>query len=188
MPPWFFLCVLRASVAEWPFFMGVIDRETGVCPRIPHWTLRLAEARSKLRRPAVIRRGSKASLDRASVVVMNWCTYQSSNVPIYQSTNSPICHCLEVLGQVLQLRGREDRAVLDQLTDPLDIEAFENLMANAHQTGKSAVTMVQEEPNLTSRAKIRRLCVSKHKAKAIWVQLKSFVDRLGKPAKPPRLG
>ena len=82
----------------------------------------------------------------------------------------------------------EDKAVRDQLTDPVDIEAFDNLMANAHKKGKSAVAMVQEEPYLTSRATIRKLCVGKHKAKTFWAQLKSFIDRLGKPMKPPQLG
>ena len=82
----------------------------------------------------------------------------------------------------------EDEVVCAQLTDPLDVEAFANLMAHAHQEGKSAAAMIREEPNLTSRPKIRKLCIGRHKARFIWAQVKGLASRLGKPAKPPQLG
>ena len=82
----------------------------------------------------------------------------------------------------------EDEAVRDRLTDPVDIEAFANLVACARQKGKSAVALIQEEPNLTSRPQIRKLCVGQHKARFIWTQLRSLLNRMGKPTRPPRLG
>ncbi|MSS71559.1 MAG: hypothetical protein EXS64_08725 [Candidatus Latescibacteria bacterium] len=53
----------------------------------------------------------------------------------------------------------EDDAILAQLTDPEDAEAFSNLMENAHGLGQSAASFVREEPGRTSRRAIRRLCV-----------------------------
>ena len=82
----------------------------------------------------------------------------------------------------------EDEAVRARLADPVDVEAFTNLMAAAHRQGQSAAVMIREEPNLTSRPAIRRLCVGEHKARFLWAQLKSFFNRLGKPSKPPKLG
>jgi len=82
----------------------------------------------------------------------------------------------------------EDEAVCAQLTDPLDREAFANLMAHAHQEGKSAAAMIREEPSLTSRPRIRKLCIGQHKAQFIWAQVKGFVSRFGKPLEPPQPG
>lgn len=53
----------------------------------------------------------------------------------------------------------EDTEILKLLTDPVDAEAFENLMENAHGKGKSAVDLVREEPGMTSRKTIRKLCL-----------------------------
>lgn len=82
----------------------------------------------------------------------------------------------------------EDEAVRARLADPVDVEAFTNLMATAHRQGKSAAAMIREEPNLTSRPAIRGLCVGEHKARFLGTQLTGFLHRLGRPLKPPRLG
>lgn len=52
----------------------------------------------------------------------------------------------------------EDDAILAQLTDPEDAEAFSNLMENAHRQGQSAASFVREEPGRTSRRAILDLC------------------------------
>ncbi len=57
----------------------------------------------------------------------------------------------------------EDDDILDQLDDHLDVEAFSNLMENAHREGISAADFVREEPERTSRKKIRRLCLKDRK-------------------------
>jgi hypothetical protein len=53
----------------------------------------------------------------------------------------------------------EDDAILAQLTDPEDAEAFLNLMENTHRLGQSAASFVREEPGRTSRKAILDLCV-----------------------------
>jgi len=73
----------------------------------------------------------------------------------------------------------EDEEVLRQLEDPVDVEAFKNLMANAHVRGKSAVEMVREEPGITSRPHIRQLCL-RDKGKFFWAQLKKFFRSFGR--------
>ncbi len=52
----------------------------------------------------------------------------------------------------------EDERILANLSDPLDVEAFSNLMAHAHERGVSAADFVREEPQRTSRRAIRKLC------------------------------
>lgn len=53
----------------------------------------------------------------------------------------------------------EDEHILASLSDPIDIEAFSNLMAHAHQQGVSAADFIREEPRRTSRKTIRKLCL-----------------------------
>lgn len=65
----------------------------------------------------------------------------------------------------------EDEAILAQLTDPMDAEAFSNLMENAHRLGQSAASFIREEPGRTSRKAIRDLCLKDKK--------RSVVDRVG---------
>ena len=57
----------------------------------------------------------------------------------------------------------EDDEILAQLDDPMDVEAFANLMENAHSEGVSAADFVREQPNRTSRKIIRRLCLKDRK-------------------------
>jgi len=57
----------------------------------------------------------------------------------------------------------EDKEILQQLTDPVDREAFLNLADNAARQGKSAVELICEEPQLTSRDAIRDLCLKRKK-------------------------
>ena len=52
-----------------------------------------------------------------------------------------------------------DKEVLAQLRDPLDVEAFRNLMENAATRDQSAVDLVRAQPGVTSRKQIRRLCL-----------------------------
>jgi len=73
----------------------------------------------------------------------------------------------------------EDEKILRQLVDPVDLEAFRNLMANAHAMGKSAAEMIREEPGLTSRPRIRQLCLE-DKGKFIWAQLRRFFRNFGR--------
>ena len=57
----------------------------------------------------------------------------------------------------------EDEVILGQLADPMDVEAFTNLMENAHREGVSAADFVREEPKRTSRKSIRKLCLKDQK-------------------------
>jgi hypothetical protein len=57
----------------------------------------------------------------------------------------------------------EDDEILSQLDDPMDLEAFANLMENAHREGVSAADFVREEPKRTSRKTIRRICLKDRK-------------------------
>ena len=57
----------------------------------------------------------------------------------------------------------EDDTILAQLEDPVDVEAFRNLMENAHRDGVSAADFVREDPKRTSRKAIRRLCLHDRK-------------------------
>jgi hypothetical protein len=76
-----------------------------------------------------------------------------------------------------QLEFSEDQTIMERLTDPLDIEAFTNLIANAHDSGMSAVDFVREEPGRTSRRVIRKLCL-KDKGRSLWVQISSSLKSL----------
>ena len=53
----------------------------------------------------------------------------------------------------------EDEEILEALTDPVDVEAFRNLMDNAHGKDQSAASFIREDPERTSRAAIRKLCL-----------------------------
>lgn len=93
----------------------------------------------------------------------------------------------------------EDEEIQAKLDDPTDLEAFANLVENAHREGVSAVEFVREEPNRTSRKRIRRLCL-KNRKRSLKMILSSFVGSLrvqppetqnlnlmfgtGKPTKP----
>ena len=57
----------------------------------------------------------------------------------------------------------EDDEILSHLDDPTDVEAYSNLMENAHREGVSAADFVREEPKRTSRMAIRRLCLKDQK-------------------------
>lgn len=57
----------------------------------------------------------------------------------------------------------EDDKILAQLDDPTDIEAFSNLMENAHREGLSAADLIREEPKRTSRSAIRKICLKDRK-------------------------
>ncbi len=57
----------------------------------------------------------------------------------------------------------EDDRILAQLEDPTDIEAFTNLMENAHREGLSAADLIREEPKRTSRSAIRCICLKDRK-------------------------
>lgn len=57
----------------------------------------------------------------------------------------------------------EDDEILSQLDDPMDLEAFANLMENAHRESVSAADFVREEPKRTSRKTIRRICLKDRK-------------------------
>jgi len=74
----------------------------------------------------------------------------------------------------------EDDEILAQLTDPLDVEAFANMMAYAHAQGKSAALMVREEPGVTSREAIRRWCL-KDKRKVLRDRVRDMLRRMGRP-------
>ena len=53
----------------------------------------------------------------------------------------------------------EDDEILAELDDPVDREAFRNLMEHAHAHGKSAAVFIREDPKRTSRRAIVRLCL-----------------------------
>lgn len=79
----------------------------------------------------------------------------------------------------------EDDAILAQLTDPLDREAFSNIMEHAHARGQSAASVIQEEPEITSRKSIRKLCL-KDKKKVLSVRVKDVLRKLGRGMPRPR--
>ena len=70
----------------------------------------------------------------------------------------------------------EDEHILDALDDPLDVEAFTNLMGHAHQQGKTAADFVREDPARTSRHAIRKLCLS-DRPRSLWTQIKATARR-----------
>jgi hypothetical protein len=79
----------------------------------------------------------------------------------------------------------EDDEILAQLVDPTDVQAYTNLMENAHRDAVSAADFVREEPKRTSRKAIRLLCLKdqKRSIRAIVSSVvKSFLDR---PATDP---
>ena len=71
----------------------------------------------------------------------------------------------------------EDEVVLSQLTDPVDIEAFENLMEHAHAIEQSAASFIREDSARTSRPKIRKLCL-KDKRKVFADSVRGCLRRL----------
>jgi 5-methylcytosine-specific restriction endonuclease McrBC regulatory subunit McrC len=79
----------------------------------------------------------------------------------------------------------EDERILVSLSDPVDIEAFTNLMAHAHELGVSAAEFVREEPQRTSRRTIKKLCL-KDRKRSLRAQLRSAVKALfeGRPSDP----
>lgn len=78
----------------------------------------------------------------------------------------------------------EDDAILAQLTDSLDIEAFSNIMENAHAQGQSGASMIREEPEITSRQRVRKLCL-KDKKRVFSVWVKGFLKKLGRGIPKP---
>ena len=79
----------------------------------------------------------------------------------------------------------EDERILASLSDPLDVEAFTNLMAHAHELGMSAADFVREEPQRTSRRTIKKLCL-KNWRRSLRAQVKSAMKTLfeGKSSDP----
>jgi len=71
----------------------------------------------------------------------------------------------------------EDERILSQLTDPIDIEAFSNLMEYAHSHNQSAASLIREEPNLTSRPAIRKLCME-DKKKVFSDYIRNFIKKM----------
>ncbi|MDA0747674.1 MAG: hypothetical protein O2954_14220 [bacterium] len=79
----------------------------------------------------------------------------------------------------------EDDEILSRLTDPVDIEAFSNLMQYAHEQGISATDFVREEPKRTSRKAIQKLCL-KNRKRSLRAQIESVVRGLWeRPAENP---
>jgi len=78
-----------------------------------------------------------------------------------------------------QLDLSEDQGILEDLSDPMDVEAFANLMANAHECGMSAADFVREDPDRTSRKTIRKLCL-KNQDRSLWMQISSAVKNIWK--------
>ncbi len=76
----------------------------------------------------------------------------------------------------------EDDDILSRLSDPLDAQAFENLMENAHREGVSAADFIREEPKRTSRKAIRKICL-KNQRRSIKAIVSSVVRSLRD--KPP---
>ena len=80
----------------------------------------------------------------------------------------------------------EDDRILAHLVDPIDAEAFKNLMEHAHQQGMSAADFVREVPERTSRKAIRRLCL-KDRKRTLRARLSSFARNLwARPAEDPK--
>ena len=71
----------------------------------------------------------------------------------------------------------EDQVILAALVDPIDAEAFRNLMAHAHERGMSAADFVREEPDRTSRKSIRSLCLRGRK-RTFGLAVRSGLKRL----------
>lgn len=98
----------------------------------------------------------------------------------------------------------EDDRILAQLEDPIDIEAYSNLMENAHRDGLSAADLIREDPKRTSRPGIKRVCLKDRKrsiramvsgvVKSMWDRpVRNPEDTLvhglfGPTAPPPRMG
>jgi hypothetical protein len=79
----------------------------------------------------------------------------------------------------------EDEQILGVLSDPLDVEAFGNLMAHAHDQGMSAADFVREEPKRTSRRAIQKLCLRNRK-RSLRLQVSSVLKNLWeRPAENP---
>ena len=79
----------------------------------------------------------------------------------------------------------EDERILACLNDPVDVEAFSNLMFHAHEKGMSAADFIREEPKRTSRKAIRKLCLSNRK-QSFRVQVRSILKNLWeRPAEDP---
>lgn len=79
----------------------------------------------------------------------------------------------------------EDDRILARLVDPVDVEAFSNLMEHAHQRGMSAADFIREVPERTSRKAIRRLCL-KDRKQTMRTRLSSIARNLwGRPAEDP---
>ena len=79
----------------------------------------------------------------------------------------------------------EDGQIFEKLNDPLDIEAFSNLMTHAHQLGISAADFVREEPKRTSRKNIQKLCL-KDRKRSLRAQISLIIKNLWeRPAVDP---
>ena len=79
----------------------------------------------------------------------------------------------------------EDDRILASLVDPVDAEAFSNLMEHAHQRGMSAADFIREVPERTSRKTIRRLCL-KDRKQTLRARLSSIARNLwGRPVEDP---
>ncbi len=79
----------------------------------------------------------------------------------------------------------EDERILAHLEDPVDVEAFANLMEHAHQRGMSAADFIREVPGRTSRKAIRRLCL-KDRKRTLRAMFSSFARNLwARPAVDP---
>lgn len=79
----------------------------------------------------------------------------------------------------------EDEGIMGCLNDPVDIEAFTNLMAHAHEQGMSAADFVREEPRRTSRKAIRKLCL-KNQIRSLKVRVASVLKNLwDRPVEDP---
>lgn len=79
----------------------------------------------------------------------------------------------------------EDDRIMARLEDPVDAEAFSNLMEHAHQRGMSAADFIREVPERTSRKAIRRLCL-KDRKQTLRARLSSIARNLwGRPAEDP---
>jgi hypothetical protein len=80
---------------------------------------------------------------------------------------------------------REDDKILEGLKDPLDLEAFSNLMAHAHAQGISAADFVRQDPKRTSRKNIKKLCL-KDRRRSLRAQIAMIVKHLWeRPAQDP---
>lgn len=79
----------------------------------------------------------------------------------------------------------EDDRILARLVDPVDAEAFANLMEHAHRRGMSAADFIREVPERTSRKTIRRLCL-KDRKQTLRARFSSIARNLwGRPAEDP---